>query len=142
MRLNQLKIGVILSYLTILLQVSIGIILTPFMLKMLGQSQYGLYQLIGAFVGYMTILDFGLGNAVVRYVAQYRQQNDKSRESNFLAMTLIMYYVISIFAVIIGIILYYNLGNIFTKTFSAIELDQAKTMFMILIINLAKILLN
>ena len=66
MKINQLKIGVILTYLTILLYVSIGIILTPFMLKMLGQSQYGLYQLIGAFVGYMTILDFGFGSAYKR----------------------------------------------------------------------------
>lgn len=136
MKINQLKIGVILSYLTILLSVGIGIILTPFMLKMLGQSQYGLYQLIGAFVGYMTILDFGLGNAIIRYVAQYRQQKDKERESNFLAMTLIMYGVISICVVIIGMILYFNLGNIFAKSFTPVELGQAKIMFIILVINL------
>lgn len=136
MKINQLKAGIILSYIFIFLNSIIGIFITPFMLNMMGQSQYGLYQLIGAFVGYMTILDFGLGNAVVRYVAQYRQQKDRKSESNFLAMTLIMYCVISIFSVIVGIILYFNLDNIFAKTFTHIELEQAKIMFIILLINL------
>jgi len=136
LKFNQLKAGIILSYLLILLNTIIGIFLTPFMLKSLGQSQFGLYQLIGAFVGYMTILDFGLGNAVTRYVAQYRQQQDKKSESNFLAMTLIMYCIISFSAVIVGIILYFNLGNIFANTLTHQEMSQAKTMFIILLINL------
>ncbi|PRR84091.1 oligosaccharide flippase family protein [Clostridium vincentii] len=142
MKINQLKAGIILSYLLIFSNTIIGILLTPFMLRTLGQSQYGLYQLIGAFVGYMTVLDFGLGNAVIRYVAQYRHQKDRKSESNFLAMTLIMYSTISILAVVIGIILYFNLDNIFAKTFTTIELGQAKIMFTILLINLVISLLG
>ncbi len=136
MKINQLKIGVILSYTIVFINTIVGIFLTPFMLKTLGQSQYGLYQLIGGFVGYMTILDFGLGNAVIRYVAKYRQEKNSEKESGFLSTTLILYSILSFLALIIGIILYINLDNIFMKTLSSLELEQAKIMFIILLINL------
>lgn len=135
-KMNQFKAEVILSYFMIALSCLIGIFITPFMIKMLGQSQYGLYQLMGAFVGYMTILDFGLGNTIIRYVVQYRQEKDKKGESNFLSMIMIIYLVISVLTIIVGIILYLNLNKIFGKSLSLEEMNQAKIMFIILVANL------
>lgn len=136
MRINQFKIGIILSYIIILLNVIIGIVVTPFMVNTLGQSQFGLYKLIGAFVGYMSVLDFGLGNATIRYIVKYRQENDKERESNFLAMTMIIYGVISACVVFIGALIYYNTSNIFANSFTETEIQQAKVMIAILIVNM------
>ena len=62
--MNQLKTGAILSYITIFLTVIIGVMLTPFIIQKLGDAEYGLYTLIGAFVGYISVLDFGLNNTV------------------------------------------------------------------------------
>lgn len=42
---NQLKMGTLLSYLTIAIQNISAIIYTPLMLRFLGQNEYGLYQL-------------------------------------------------------------------------------------------------
>jgi len=61
---------------------------------MLGNSEYGLYSHIGAFVGYLSILDFVLNNEIVRYVAQFRLQEDESRQENFLGTSLLIYIVI------------------------------------------------
>ena len=58
---KQLKIGIVLSYLTLALSNIIALIYTPFMLRMLGQSEYGLYSLVASVVAYLTILDFGFG---------------------------------------------------------------------------------
>ena len=41
---NQLKMGTLLSYLTIAIQNISAIIYTPLMLRFLGQNEYGLYQ--------------------------------------------------------------------------------------------------
>ena len=46
MKTNQLKIGVMLSYVSIIAQNIISIVYTPVMLRLLGQSEYGLYQLV------------------------------------------------------------------------------------------------
>jgi UDP-N-acetylglucosamine 2-epimerase len=61
--MTQIKSAAFLSYLNLAITNIIGILLTPYTIKMLGNSEYGLYTLISAFVGYMSILDLGLNNA-------------------------------------------------------------------------------
>ena len=68
------KIGAILSYVSIIASTVISLIYTPFMIKSLGQSEYGLYSLINSVIGYLTLLDLGFGNAIVVYTSRYRAQ--------------------------------------------------------------------
>ena len=135
--MSQLKKGAILSYITIFLTNIIGLVLTPFIIKSLGDAEYGLYTLIGAFVGYISVLDFGLNNTIVRSVAKYRAEKDKRGEENFLAVTMSIYGLISLIIVIAGVILYFNLDTIFSNSLTIEELGKAKKMFVILIFNLA-----
>ncbi|BAX82639.1 lipopolysaccharide biosynthesis protein [Labilibaculum antarcticum] len=137
MAINQLKAGATLSYVTIVLTNIVGLLMTPFILKMLGAAEYGLYVLIGAFVGYLTLLDFGLNNTIVRFVAKYRAEKDAEGEANFLGMSIFIYCCISLVLVLLGVIFYYNLESVFDKSMSVVELGKAKVMFVILIFNLA-----
>ncbi|MBC7642935.1 MAG: oligosaccharide flippase family protein [Flavobacterium sp.] len=134
--MSQLKKGAILSYVTIILTNVLGLLITPFMIHKLGKQEYGLYTLIGSLVGYISVLDLGLNNTIIRFLAKYRAQNDRKAEENFLATTFIIYCIISLLIVIIGIVIFYNLDNIFYKL-SASDLYKAKIMFAILIFNLA-----
>ena len=72
MAINQLKAGALLSYVSIVLNNIIGLVYTPFMLRMMGQVEYGLYSLAASVVAYLTVLDLGFANAIVRYTAKYR----------------------------------------------------------------------
>lgn len=137
MAVNQLKGGVALSYVIILLTNGIGLLLTPFIIRSLGQSEYGLWTMIGALVGYMTVLDFGLNKTIVRFVAKYRAENDKIGEENFLAHGFIMYGLISLLVVIGGLTVYFNLDTLYENVLTVEELKKAKIMFLILIFNLA-----
>lgn len=134
---SELKYGVYLSYISLFVTNISNLILTPFIIKSLGNSQYGLYMLIGAFVGYIAVLDFGLGNTVVRFVAKYRAENDKKSEENFLFSTFLIYTIISVVVLLIGTIIYFNLSKIFGGSLTSNEIEQAKVMFVILVINLA-----
>src|SRR5690606_41053038 len=107
MKINQLKGGAALSYITIFLTNIVGLVLTPFIIRSFGSAEDGLYTMIGALVGYMSVLDFGLNDTIVRYVAKYRAENDKEGEENFLAHSFIMYVCISIVVTILGLILYF-----------------------------------
>jgi O-antigen/teichoic acid export membrane protein len=137
MAINQLRTGAVLSYVTILLTNVIGLFLTPYILRSLGTAEYGLYTLIGAFVGYMTILDLGLNNTIIRFVAKYRAEGDKKGEENFLALSMITYACIAFIVIIIGFICYINIENIFGLSLTSEEIQKAKVMFIILIFNLA-----
>jgi O-antigen/teichoic acid export membrane protein len=134
--MSQLKKGALLSYITIILTNGVGLLLTPFMIQKLGDSEYGLYTLIGSLVGYISILDFGLNNSIIRFVAKFKAQNDRKGEENFLATTMIIYSIISLVIVLAGILLYFNLNSFFEKL-TVNEIVKAKTMFAILIFNLA-----
>ncbi|RZJ34864.1 MAG: polysaccharide biosynthesis protein [Flavobacterium sp.] len=134
--MSQLKKGAILSFVTIILTNGIGLVLTPFMIYKLGDSEYGLYTLIGSLVGYISVLDFGLNNSIVRFVARYRALEERANEENFLATTMLIYGVISAVIVLLGIALYFNLDSFFDKLTPG-EMVKAKIMFIILIFNLA-----
>lgn len=135
--MSQLKKGAILSYITIFLTNIVGLILTPFIITKLGDAEYGLYTLIGAFVGYISVLDLGLNNTIIRFVAKYRAEKNKEGEENFLAITMLIYIVISLVVVLSGVVMYYNLGTVFSNSLTLSELGKAKVMFVILIFNLA-----
>ena len=133
--MSQLKKGAILSYGTIFLTNALGLVLTPFIIRKLGNSEYGLYTLVGSLIAYISILDFGLNNTIVRFVAKYRAQNDLKKEENFLATTMLIYAFISLIILLVGIGFYYNIDSFFNKL-SSIELVKAKKIFAILIFNL------
>ena len=124
--MSQLKKGVALSYIIIFLTNAIGLVLTPFIIRSLGKAEYGLYTMIGALVGYMTILDFGLNNTIIRFVAKYRAQNKKEDEENFLAHSFIMYGAISILVFVLGYIGYINLDNLYSNTLSFDEIHKGR----------------
>ena len=77
MKINQLKAGAILSYVSMGLGYIISIIYTPIMLRLLGQSQYGLYNLVSSVVSYLGLLSFGFGSAYMRYYSRYKVNNDE-----------------------------------------------------------------
>lgn len=137
MPINQLKAGVVLNYVVILLNTLVGLLYTPYMLRMMGQSEYGLYSLVASVISYLTILDLGFGNAIVRYTAKFRAEKKKEEQYEMFGMFLVLYLVIGIVAFGIGLGLYFNVDALFGNTMTAIELDRAKTMMLLLIFNLA-----
>lgn len=126
-----------LSYGNIFLTNIIGLFLTPFIVKSLGDAEYGLYILIGGIIAYISVIDLGLNNTIVRYVSKYRAENDKEGEEKFLTTIMLVYSIIAILVVVVGLIIYSNLDSVFSKSLTAAELSKAKIMFLILIFDLA-----
>ncbi|MGZ2371879.1 oligosaccharide flippase family protein [Ancylomarina sp. YFZ004] len=135
--MSQLKKGALLSYATIIITNLVGLVLTPFVVHKLGDSEYGLYLLIGSFVAYLSLMDLGLNNTIVRFVSKYRAEKDLLGERKFLGTTMLIYLAISTILVIVGICLYINLDKIFGQSLSLGQMAAAKIMFLILIFNVA-----
>ena len=131
--MNERKIGVILSYFNIFLQVVIGFIYVPILLKYMGQSEYGLYQLMGSLIAYFSVMDFGLTSATIRGYIEYKTNKEFKRIENFLAMTQRIYIVICVIALLIGCIIYNYLDKIFDSSLKVDELISAKYIFLFLL---------
>ena len=135
--MNQLKAGAALNYVVIVLNMLVGLIYTPYMLRMMGQSEYGLYSLVASVISYLTVLDLGLGNAIVRYTAKFRAEGKTIEQYEMFGMFLVLYIVIGLVAFVAGLGLYFNVDTLFGATMTLEELDKARVMMIFLIFNLA-----
>ena len=99
---SQIKGGAILTFISLFIGNAISLFYTPFMLKTLGQVEYGLYGLANSIVGYLTVLDFGFGNAAIRYTAKYKAENKEEKLKYMYGMFITLYTFIGIVTFIIG----------------------------------------
>lgn len=137
MPINQLKAGAALSYVTIGLNAVIGLLYTPFMLRTMGQSEYGLYALAASIIAYLTVLDLGFGNAVIRYTAKFRAEGKLRELQEMFGMFVVLYGVISVIAFSLGMVLYFNVDGLFSRAMTTDEVHKVRIMIMLLSFNLA-----
>ena len=134
--MNGRNEGILLSYFNIALQVVIGFLYVPILLHYIGQSEYGLYQLMGSLIAYFSIMDFGLSAAVIRFYAKYRALKDSIGMENILAISVRGYGVVTVVALAIGFICYGFLDVIFAGSMTVSEVDEAKQIFLLLLLNI------
>lgn len=135
--LNQRKSGVILSYVGQLVQIIIGVIYTPIMLRLLGQSEYGLYQLVYSVVSYLSLLSLGFGSSYLRFYSRYKAQEDEDGVAKLNGMFMIIFCSISVICVICGMVMIGNVRSIFGTGLTDSEYATARILMGLLIINLA-----
>ena len=135
--MNQLKAGAALNYTVIGLNILVGLLYTPFLLRILGQSDYGIYSLVASVISYLTVLDLGFSNAIIRYTAKFRAEGKIREQYELFGMFLILYTVIGGIAMVLGYGLYTHVDAWFGNTMTVEELDKTRTMLLLLIFNLS-----
>ena len=124
MKVNQLKAGAGLSYIILALTNLVGLVYTPYMLRMMGQSEYGLYSLVASVIAYLTILDMGFGNTIIRYTAKFRAEGKTDELYSMFGMFISLYSIISIITVVLGAVLYFNIDLIYSQSLRMIKRNR------------------
>ncbi len=137
MAVNQLKAGAALSYVIIIANIVIGILYTPFVLSRLGQAEFGLYSLATSIIAYLTLLDLGFSNAIIRYTAKFRAEGREREQSEMLGMFVRLYLLIGLVALCIGGALTLNVDALFGAAMSGDEVDKMRIILMLVSLNLA-----
>lgn len=137
MAINQLKAGAVFNYIVLGLNALVGIAYTPFMLRMLGKSEYGLFSLAASVIAYLSMLDLGFGNAVIRYTAKFRAEGKTDDQYYMFGMFTMLYSVLGVFVLVAGVILYFNFDAIFGQTLTVTELARARVIVLLMVFNLA-----
>lgn len=127
--MNQIKRGAILSYFNLGLNVLIGLVYTPWMIKTIGQADYGLYTLAMSIIGLLAF-DFGLGNATTKFICEYLAQKRQDKVDALLGLVFKLYIGLDIliFCVFAGV--YAFLPQIYEGLTSA-ELSTFHVIFII-----------
>ena len=135
--MRNLKSGFILSYISIFIQSIISILYTPVMLRLLGESNYGLLQLAISTMSSLSILSFGFGSSYMRFYSQYKADNDNNAISVLNGMFTIIFISVSILSLIVGGFITMNTSTLFGKSMTASEIKLLKTLLGIMTVNLA-----
>lgn len=135
--LNQLKIGALLSYAQMFLNILIGLLYTPVMIRLLGQSEYGLYNTVASTISMLTILTLGFNASYVRYYSKYKKNNDFQNIYKLNGLFILIFMIIGLIAFVCGMFLSFNLNLVFDKGLTAAEYEIARVLMILLTINLA-----
>ncbi len=136
-QINQLRSGVYLSYINLLLGSVIPMFYTPLMLEMLGKAEHGLYSLANSAIGYLSLLSFGFGSTIIRYLAKYRAENDKAAVERTFGFFLLLYMALASLVILGGWIIAENASVIFKQSLSIQELKKIKTLLLLMTFNTA-----
>lgn len=96
-----------------LVTLGVWFFLTPFMVRHLGHTTYGLWALIGSIVAYASLLDLGIAASIVKFVAEHRTREENEELKTMLASALRVFLVLGSAIVVVGAILAPFIPDIF-----------------------------
>ncbi|MDD4817135.1 MAG: oligosaccharide flippase family protein [Victivallaceae bacterium] len=134
--MNQKKIGATLVYLRTVISVAISLVYTPYMLRVLGRSEYGAIQLAGSMISYLNLIGLGVSASYIRFNIQSRKDGDKNREYELNGAYFSIFLIMGFLALIGGLILVWYANDIMGSKISADEYELLKKLMLICVVNL------
>ena len=135
--MNQRKAGVLLTYSSEAVKILTGLIYTPIMLRLLGQSEYGLYQLVFSVVSYLSLLSMGFASSYIRFYSKRKAEEDNIGIARLNGMFMCIFLCISVVSVICGVVMISNITLIFKTGLSDNEYHIARILMALMVASLA-----
>ena len=135
--MNQRKTGVVLTYISQIAKILTGLLYTPIMLRLLGKSEYGLYQLVYSVVSYLGLLSMGFGSSYMRFYSQRKAKNDIKGIEKLNGMFMFIFLCISAICIVCGFFMIINITKIFGNGLNETEYNTARALMFLMIFSLA-----
>ena len=126
---KNIKFGAVVSYLVIIINIICGLVFTPWLVRTIGQSQYGLYTLAISLIN-LFLIDFGISASISRFIAKYEAENRPEKVQEFVSLITRVYFIIDIIISVAFIFIAFNLEHIY-KNLSVDELSVFRVIFII-----------
>lgn len=115
----------------------IGLFLSRFLIRTLGDTDYGIYQTVSSFANYLVLLEFGTGTIMVRNIALCRSSNASKEELERNISTI--WSIGNILAAVIlavSVCFYFSFDSIYSGSLSPSQIRYAKNIFIFVTANL------
>jgi O-antigen/teichoic acid export membrane protein len=117
-RSSQIIKNVLMNWAAFAATIGIGFVMSPFLVRHLGDSIYGVWILVGSLVGYLGLLDFGITSSTVKYIAEYRALKDQTAINRLVTTSLAIYSVIGVVTLAVSTIAAVFFNKIFDTPLS------------------------
>ncbi len=78
-----------------------SLVFMPFLIRAFGPSDFGLFLLATSVAAYATIVDFGVGTALVKNIAERTTSNDTEGISKYVSTSLVFYIVVGLIVAVV-----------------------------------------
>ncbi|MBR3681665.1 MAG: oligosaccharide flippase family protein [Clostridia bacterium] len=129
---KQVKLGAVLSYFGVFFGIVTGLIYNPWMIRTIGDADYGLYTLAMSLIN-IFVVDFGLSMAAQRFVSKYRAENNQAAVDNIVGLLYKLYIIITIALFVVFTVLFFFVDAIYAKL-TAEELEKFRVLYIMVAI--------
>ncbi|MBQ7037061.1 MAG: oligosaccharide flippase family protein [Clostridia bacterium] len=139
---NQIKSGAVISYFNLVLNMCINIFFTPFLIRSLGDAEYGVYRVIQSFAGPLAIMTLGMATLVTRNIVYYDTRRQQKEKENFLAMGIVISLAMAAVTLLVGAGMYAAADKMFQSSLTPAEVVTAKKLILFFVGNMALTVVN
>lgn len=134
---DQKKTGIIITYAGQVIHILTSLIYTPVMLRILGPSEYGLYQLVYSVVSYLSILNLGFGASYIRFYSREKANNNEDNIANLNSIFMMLFCALGVVCLLAGIVMIVNIQDVFKNGLTQSEYSKARVLMSFMVVNLA-----
>jgi len=98
---RKISLNSVASLIRFILCAIIWFVLVRYLIKKLGIEEFGLWSLLGMVTFYVGLLDLGVNQALVRYVAELDAKSDYKKLNNYISISLLLYFLILVLTFLI-----------------------------------------
>lgn len=125
---RQIKLGALMSYIAIAINIISGLVYTPWMISSIGRENFGLYTLALSVIT-LFVFDFGLSNAVTRFISKYLAEGRQDKANNCIGLVYRLYIIIDIILFLILVGVFFFIPQIY-KELTPVEIEKFKIVYL------------
>ena len=133
---RQISKGVILSFVAQAIAILVNLGYTPFVIRILGQNEYGLYQLVTSVVNYLNLMNFGFTFAYISFYSRAKSLEGEVGVARLNGMFLRIFMAIALVCLAAGTFLVSHI-QLLGSRLSEADFETARKIMVLLTLNMA-----
>lgn len=131
------KWGIIVSYLNTALTMVTGLYLSSFLLRVLGDTEYGVYQTVASFANYLVLLEFGTGSVITRNLSLcYSQGADRETIERNVSTVWVITCLLAVLITGVSIVFYGALDKVYAHSMTTAQIAYGKKILLAVTVSL------
>lgn len=133
--MNQKKLGILLSYINLIMSMAVNIFLTPFLIYSLGDVDYSLYKVIHSFAGPLSMFHLGISTIVIRSIVRYKNlpEYSEKEKSNTIALSLIVSAILSTIIFVVALVMHRLIPIMYGDSYTLESIELGQRIFLIFV---------
>jgi O-antigen/teichoic acid export membrane protein len=131
-----MKLSAVMAYADLFMSLLYNLLITPIVIRLYGQSEYGIFSVCTSVIQYLNLFQFGFGATYMRYFIKFEQQENQRKAEELNGMFLLIYAAITITVIAAGAFLVVNIESVLGRKITSSEYVTAKKLLVLMLINM------